>query len=335
MAVWIAGDVGGTKTCLSLFERVGGRLVEHEERIYASAEHGSLEELLALYRRETDAPRAAAACFGVAGPVFEGRATTTNLPWASIEAASLARALDAPVRLLNDLEAAAYGMLVLPDASLRELNPDAGPPRRGHAAVIAAGTGLGEAFLFWDGARHRALPGEGGHADFAPRSDEEMELLRWLRARLGGRVSWERVLSGPGLHDLYLFARAQSGEAEPEWLSRRLAQEDPSAVVSQVALAEGDASCQRALSLFVSAYGAEAGNMAVRCLAHGGVFVGGGIAPKILPALESGAFLEAFADKGRFEGVLRQLPVRVALDPRAPLLGASSVAEALAAGGAD
>jgi glucokinase len=332
MPVWIAGDVGGTRTRLSLFERVAGRLVQHAERVYASAEHASLEEVLARHRRETGAAPVAAACFGVAGPVFEGRAFATNLPWESIEEASLARALGAPVRLVNDLEAAAYGMLALPDDALLELNPAAAPPRRGHAAVIAAGTGLGEAFLLWDGRRHRALPGEGGHADFAPRTDEELELLRWLRARLGGRVSWERVVSGPGLLDLYRFARERSGAAEPAWLTRRLAEEDPSAVVSQVALAAGDAACEHALALFVSAYGAEAGNMAVRCLARGGVFVGGGIAPKILPALRSGAFLEAFTDKGRFEGLLRGIPVRVALDPRAALLGASSLAEELAAG---
>jgi glucokinase len=332
MPVWIAGDVGGTKTRVSLFERVGGRLVQHAERVYASAEHASLEEVLALHRRETGAPRAAAACFGVAGPVFEGRASATNLPWGPIEEASLARALGVPVRLVNDVEAAAYGMLALPDDALVELNPAASAPRRGHVAVIAAGTGLGEAFLLWDGERYHALPGEGGHADFAPRTDEELELLRWLRARLLGRVSWERVVSGPGLLELYHFARERSGAAEPDWLARRMAGEDPSAVVSEVALAAGDAACERALALFVSAYGAEAGNMAVRCLARGGVFVGGGIAPKILPALQGGAFLEAFCDKGRVEDLLRGLSVRVALDPRAPLLGASALAEELAAG---
>lgn len=325
----LAGDVGGTKTVVTLYERAERGLELRAEDVYASGDFGCLEEVIERFRAEQPGAAIEAACFGVAGPVLDGRASTTNLPWAGVEEPSLARALGAPVKLLNDLEAAAYGMLVLPGAALVPLNPEAEVAPQRNAGVLAAGTGLGEAFLIWDGARHRAVPGEGGHADFAPRSDEEVELLCFLRDRLGGRVSWERVLSGPGFLDLYRFARGRSAVPEPDWLTRRMAEGDPSAVVSQAALEQADPTCQRAMELFVSAYGAEAGNMALRCLALRGIFLGGGIAPKILPALESGRFMQAFLDKGRFEPLLRRIPVFVATEPRAPILGAANVAAEL------
>jgi glucokinase len=319
----LAGDIGGTKTVLALFERSADGLRECASETFASAEHGSLEEILALLFEKHGRPPVEAACFGVAGAVIDGRASTTNLPWRELDERTLARSLDTPrVILLNDLEAAAYGMLVLREDEFVELDRGARAEPRGNAAVIAAGTGLGEAQLFWNGEFHQAVAGEGGHADFAPRTDEEFELLRFLRAELGGRVSWERVLSGPGLHAIYRYTRSCSGP-EPEWLAERLRGEDPSAVISEVGLGDRDPVCRRALELFVSIYGAEAGNMALRVLAVGGVFVAGGIAPRILPALRSGAFLEAFRDKGRFSELLRGVPVRVATNPRAPLLGAA------------
>jgi glucokinase len=318
----LAGDVGGTKTILACFERASDGLRLRAEASFASGEHASFQEILDRFLADHDA-RPEAACFGIAGPVVEGRATTTNLPWPALEEAELRRWLGVErVLLANDLEAAAYGMLALPAADLVALDPEAGPGRPGNAAVIAAGTGLGEAFLVWDGRRYRAVAGEGGHVDFAPRSDEQIELLRFARQELGGRVSVERLLSGPGLHRIYRFARGGEG-AEPSWLARRLESEDPSAVVSEVALEGRDPACVRALGLFVSLYGAEAGDLALKTLAVGGVFVAGGIAPCILPALRSGAFLEAFRDKGRFGDLLGTIPVRVATNPRAPLLGAA------------
>jgi glucokinase len=192
--------------------------------------------------------------------------------------------------------------------------------------VLAAGTGLGEALLVWDGVRHLAVATEGGHADFAPRDDEEMALLAFMRRELGGRVSTERIVSGPGIHALYRFERERSGEPEPEALSRRLASEDPSAVISALGLSRDDAVCARALRRFAALYGAEAGNLALKVLALGGVYVAGGIAPKVLPVLQEGGFMEAFLDKGRFADLLRRIPVRVATDPEAPLLGAAHFA---------
>jgi glucokinase len=327
--VILAGDVGGTKTVLSLFERERNALRELRSGVYRSAEYEGLHEILPHFLAGGGLGRIEAAGFGVAGPVVRGRVTFTNLAWGALEARELAAAckIPAPV-LLNDLEAAAYGMLVLPGADLVQLNPGVEAERRANLAVVAAGTGLGEALLVFDGERHLAVASEGGHADFAPRSDEEIELLRFLRAEFG-RVSSERVLSGPGLHNVYRFARARSGVSEPAWLAERMAREDPSAVVSELALAGKDAACVRALALFVSLYGAEAGDLALTALALGGVFVGGGIAPKILPALQSGAFLEAFNAKGRYAPILRGIPVWVATNPRAPLLGAAHRAAGL------
>ncbi len=323
----LAGDIGGTKTVLALFERGGspGVLRELRSETFQSAKHESLEEILSLFlEADEQAPGfLAAACFGVAGAVIDGRASTTNLPWSEIDANELARTTGTPqVDLLNDLEAAAYGMLVLPEQEFVDLNPSA-RTRKGNAVVIAAGTGLGQAQLIWDGEAHLAAAGEGGHSDFAARTDEEVELLRFLRREVGGRVSWERILCGPGLHAVYRFTRSLNDAAEPNWLSERFASEDPSAVVSQVAIAGDDPACERALELFASIYGAEAGNMALRVLAVGGVFVAGGIAPKILPFLQKSGFMEAFTDKGRFSDLMRATPVRVATNPRAPLLGAA------------
>ncbi len=268
----------------------------------------------------------AAACFGVAGPVVDGRCVTTNLPW-EVDEASLSEAIPAPrVRLLNDLEAAGYGVLSLPPAELAPLQ--AGRVRKGNMVLIAAGTGLGEAILVWDGARHRVVASEGGHADFAPRNDLEIELLRFLQKEFG-HVSYERVLSGPGLYNIYRFLRERGDMAEPCWLRDRLEREDPGAVVSEVGLAGGDPLCATALDLFASIYGSEAGNLALKALAVGGVFVGGGIAPKIRAKLTDGRFTTAFCDKGRYHDLMASIPVRLVLNTRAPLLGAARVARDL------
>ena len=322
----LAGDVGGTKTAISLFEAraPGPRLVRE-----ASFHSGEFESLQAVVRRFLGAGppvRVAAACFGVAGPVVDGRCVTTNLPW-QVDEQGLGRAIPAPrVRLLNDLEAAAHGVLTLPPRDLERLQ--GGKARKGNMVLIAAGTGLGEAMLVWDGARHRVVPSEGGHADFAPRSDLEVDLLRFLRKEFG-RVSYERVLSGPGLHNIYRFLRETGYAPEPVWLTDRLRIGNPAAVISEVALAGGHPLCVTALELFVSIYGSEAGNLALKALAVGGVFVGGGIAPKIRAKLTDGTFLAASADKGRYRDLMASIPVRLVLNPQAPLLGAAHVARDL------
>lgn len=318
----LAADIGGTKTVVALFEPRDARLESLAEATFDSHAHASLEEILDHFLEAHRDVKLRAACFGVAGVVINGKSDVTNLPW-MFDETKLARASGAPrVVLLNDLEAAAYGMLELGSHERAVLNPGA-QGAAGSIAVIAAGTGLGEAFLGWDGECHRVHASEGGHASFAPRSDEEVELLRFLRAEFGGRVSTERVLSGPGLHNIYRFVRQCSQEDEPSWVSKRIAEEDPGAVISELALGSQDACCAHALEIFVSIYGAEAGDIALRYLAVGGVFIGGGIAPKILPALETGTFMRAFTDKGRFSELLAAIPVSVALEPRMPLLGAA------------
>jgi len=263
----------------------------------------------------------------VAGPVIDGRVKTTNLPW-QMDEKTLAGAVGARrVKLLNDLEGTAFGMLYLPESRLHVLNPGTREPFSGNVAVIAAGTGLGEAYLYHDGERHHPIAAEGGHADFAPHGDLQIELLRWLKKRLGSHVSYERVLAGPGLASVYEFLVSREPSRESKQTADRIAAvSDASPVISELGLAGSDPVCVEALDLFCRLYGAEAGNMALRWLAVGGVYLGGGIAPKILPALERGGFVEAFTDKGRFSDLMRSIPVRVSLEPRTALLGAAHYA---------
>ena len=322
----LAGDVGGTKTAIALFRVGAGAIRPVREATLPSAEFGSLEAVVRRFLGAGPPVRVATACFGVAGPVVDGRCVTTNLPW-RVDERGLAKAIPAGrVRLLNDLEATGYGVLALPPHDLERLH--AGKARKGNMALISAGTGLGEAILAWDGARHRVIPSEGGHADFAPRNDLEVALLRFLQKEFG-HVSYERVLSGPGLHNIYRFLRDVGHPPEPQWLADRLRSEDPSVVVSEVGLAGGHPLCVTALELFVSMYGAEAGNLALKALAVGGVFVGGGIAPKIRAKLTDRTFLAAFTDKGRYRDLMASIPVRLVLNPQAPLLGAAHVARDL------
>jgi glucokinase len=321
----LAGDIGGTKTVLGLFDDASASLDLIRDATFSSQEAPSLEAILTRFLGATSTPLRAV-CFGVPGVVIDGRCETTNLPWILDEGALAARTGAPRVKLLNDLEAAAYGMLHLPPEELAPLNAGTQPPHRGNIAVIAAGTGLGQAMLIWDGTHHLPVASEGGHADFAPRTDQELELLRYLRGKFGGHVSYERVLTGPGLHNIYNFLRDSGYALEPPWLAEDLSSGDPSAAIAEIGLAGRHPLCVETLDLFSAAYGAEAGNMALRCLAIGGVFVGGGIAPKLLPALRRGRFMEAFTAKGRFADLLRSIPVNVALDPRAPLLGAARYA---------
>ena len=326
----LAGDIGGTKTVLGLFEYSGGDLRQVEEIVYASQEHKAFEEILFKFSNTQAGNAVQAACLGVAGPVIDGACTATNLPW-RISETGLAQALSTPkVKLVNDLAAMAYGVLFLDEDQFATLNAGTHQKRQGHIAVIAAGTGLGEAFLYWDGKRHHPIATEGGHATFSPNSVQEIGLLNFLRARFGGHVSYERVLSGPGLYHIYEFLRDSSGEPEPTWLTEQSRSGDPSAAVSEAGLIGTDTVCAATLDLFSSIYGVEAGNLALKVLSTGGVVLGGGIAPKILPVLENGSFMRGYANKGRFSQLLESLEVRVALYPRAPLIGAAHLAEQLA-----
>jgi glucokinase len=316
----LAADIGGTKTHIALYKQEGGRLTCAAEQSYRSQEHSSLREIVDAFLRVHPATVTGAA-FGVAGPVVQGKCRLTNIEW-EVDAFLLASHLGLQaVGLLNDLEAIAYGTLRLSKEETVCLQAGI-PVERGAISVIAAGTGLGEGVLFWDGRRYRALPSEGGHADFAPRTGLELDLLRFLESEFG-HVSCERVLSGPGLFNIYRFLRTRVGDPEPAWLTGEISRGDPSAAVSGAALAGKDRTCGEALDMFVSIYGAEAGNLALKVLSAGGVFVAGGIAPKILPRLLKGGFLHSFTAKGRLSALLQSIPVTVVLNDRVGLLGAA------------
>ncbi|MGO9062146.1 MAG: glucokinase [Candidatus Binataceae bacterium] len=322
----IAGDIGGTKTVIALYERTTGGLHQAAERVFASARYDALEAILSEFLRDHGTMKLESACFGIAGAIIEGRVHTTNLTW-SVSEAALETALKCPVRLLNDLQATAFGARYLSADELQVLNSGAAVKHKGNVAVIAAGTGLGEAFLCWDGTRHHPMATEGGHADFAPRNEQEIELLRYLHKQFGNHVSNERVLSGPGFYNIYCFLRDTGYAPEPQWLKEALnAGKDRSATISEAGLAGKSPLCEETLRMFASIYGAEAGNMALRCMALAGVFVAGGIAPKVLAALRSGAFMESFVDKGRMRDVLKEIEVSVAMNPHAPLIGAAHFA---------
>jgi glucokinase len=319
----LAGDIGGTKTDLGIYAIVGpGKVELAAARRFDSRGHDGLESILEIFLRECGKTVAAAA-FGVAGPVFDQTVEVTNLPW-RIERDSLARIIGTPrVRLLNDLAATGYGALFLPDDQLHMLN--AGEPRRATCAVIAAGTGLGEGYLMWTGDHYLPVGSEGGHADFAPRNAEQMRLLEFL-AKQYGHVSVERLLSGPGLENIFRFVADELGVEVGAETSRRLRDEDAAAVIGEQGLAETCRASVRAVDLFLDVYGAEAGNLALKTMAVGGVFVGGGPAIKLLPRLRAGGFLRAFFDKGRFEEMMRKIPVRVILNPQVSQLGAAHAA---------
>jgi glucokinase len=323
----LAGDVGGTKVRLGLYDFVDGRLECSRERRFAAGEYSGLEEVVKEF---LGSHQVTAACFGVPGPVRDGRLRLTNLPW-TLDSRKLAASLGIThLFLVNDLEANGYGVAELSAEQIYTLS-EGDPSQIGNRALIAAGTGLGEGLLIWNGHSHIPYPSEGGHADYAPRNEDEIDLLRYLKQKYQGRISFERVISGHGLTNIYEFLREVRGLEEPAWLAERIAAEDPNAVISELALAAKSEICERALEIFVSAYGAEAGNLALKLLSVGGVYVGGGIAPRILEKLRDGAFMRAFTDKGRLSPLLENMPVRIILESRAALLGAAAYAEARAA----
>ena len=319
----LAGDIGGTKTRLALFAAGPGRSDPVSERTYGSQEYPGLDAIAREFVRAAGAT-IESACFGVAGPVKDGRSSTTNLAWV-VDASDLARDLRLPrVALLNDLEASAFGLQALrPDEVV--VMQEGSPGAAGNQALIAAGTGLGEAALYWDGRRHRVFATEGGHAGFAPADETQIELLRYLVRRFEP-VSWERVLSGPGLVNIYSFLRDSGRGEEPSWLADEISAGEPAAVISAAALSGRSALCSEALDLFVALYGAESGNLALKIMATGGVFIGGGIAPKILARLRGAGFVRAFVAKGRMRPLLEAMPARVILNDRLALLGAARYA---------
>jgi glucokinase len=319
----LAGDIGATKTILAVYAPEGVPGTPLAEATFVSAEYPSLEALVQKFLAQAGAG-VERASFGVAGPVVGGRVTTTNLPWV-IDEEHLRRSLNlTAVRIANDLEAIARAVPELQPSDLYTLHRGE-PVAGGTRAVVAPGTGLGEAFLVWDGARYRAHASEGGHTDFAPTSALEVELLGYLQQRLG-HVSYERICSGLGVPNIYAFLKDNGHAEEPVWMAERLRSiADPTPLIIGNAL-DRDASCalcRSTLDIFVSVLGSEAGNLALKVLATGGLYLGGGIPPRILSLLEDGPFLESFRSKGRMSDLLSRVPVHVILNPTAALLGAA------------
>jgi len=334
----LAGDIGGTKVHLALYCFVNGKLSPVRDEKFPAPEYACLDDIVKAFLspEKSGQPdirdQIIACCFGCPGPVRDGRLKLTNLPW-TLDARELQRTLGIQhIFLINDLEANGYGISEVANDKIFTLHAgDASSV--GHRGLIAAGTGLGECLLIWDPIlrRHMPIPSEGGHGDFAARNDTEIALLNYLRRKLNGRVSTERVVSGIGLQNVYEFLRDDQKMEEPAWLRDRMKSEDPNAVIGACAEDGSSEICIKTMDLAVCAYGAEAGNLALKLLALGGMYLGGGIAPKILPFLEKGGFMEAFLDKGRLSALLETIPVRVILDDACALLGAAAYAEARAA----
>jgi len=316
----LSGDIGGTKTRLAVLSVRDTRLHLEREQTYASRDYDVFEELLGDFLLDADIP--AKAAFGVAGPVQGRVVQTTNLPW-RIDADALKRRFSFGLcTLLNDLEAISNGLSALDTEDFLTLQEGAQTNSAGNAAVIAAGTGLGEAGLFWDGFRYHPFSTEGGHASFSPCDEMEVALLRHLQRR-HGHVSWERIVSGPGLSSLHEFLCSHRKMSIPDWLHHEMQQGDSSAAIANAALNGRDDLCIETLDWFVRLYGAEAGNLALKVMSRGGMYLGGGIAPKILPRLQNGAFLKAFCNKGRMRPLLEAMPVKVILNDRVALFGAA------------
>ncbi len=332
----LAGDVGGTKIHLALYNFESGQLRSVRDQKFPAHEFSSLDDVVNRFLSgdgNTSAAHRAdiiAACFGVPGPVRDGRLKLTNLPWI-LDCRELSKTLSIQhIFLINDLEANGYGIPELTPENIFTLHAG-DDPAIGNRGLIAAGTGLGQALLIWDGKQHRPIASEGGHCDFAARTTREVALLEYLHDKFNGRVSWERVVSGLGIKNVYEFLRDVEKIDEPQWLRHRMQAEDPNAVIGQCAEDGSSSLCFETMKTFVSAYGAETGNLALKVLAIGGMYLGGGIAPKSVKTLQTGFFMQAFLDKGRLSPLLQSIPVRVILDDTCALLGAAAYAEARAA----
>ena len=319
----LAGDIGGTNARLAYFQSQNGHLQLVSERVFPSREYSEFATIVSRFV-EDSGTRPEVACFGIAGPVRNGRVEVSNLPWV-IEQARLAKQTAIPATLLiNDLEAGAWSIGALSASDLVSLNSVSGPTA-GNQAVIAPGTGLGEAGLFWDGSRHHVFACEGGHTDFAPQGELQIELLRYLAKRFD-HVSYERALSGPGLVNVYEFLRDSGCDRESAEMAAEMKQSDPAAAISKAALTGSSPLAEKALDLWISVYGAEASNLALKIMATGGLFLAGGISPKILPKLKDPLFMKAFLDKGRLRPLVESIPVHVVTNEKAGLLGAARCA---------
>ena len=317
----LAGEIGATRTRLAAFETEGNRLHCVVEKTYPSQKHEGLAGILADFIKTEGIP-VHSACFGVAGPVRAGRSKISNLPWV-IDARELAQQLKLnSVGLLNDLEAYAYGIDGLESKDFIALS-EGSEDADGNRAVISAKTGLGMAGLYWDGFRHHPFACEGGHADFAPRNELQTELLLYLQKRYG-RISCERILSGPGIKNIYDFLRDTHKAEEPEWLRTQIgADSDPPALISRLALEGKSAICDQAMTIFVSVFGAQTGNCALSFMSTGGIFIGGSIAAKIVPKMKDPVFLESFLDKGRMGALLKDVPVKIVVNDDCGMIGAA------------
>jgi len=321
----LAGDIGGTKTLLALYQQNDSHWECYKKQQYASAEFQSFDAILADF---LGGEAICAVCLGVAGPVIEGVCQTTNLPWL-LKATEIAEQTSAKsVVLLNDLEAMAWGVLNLPEQDFVELNPSA-KKCQGNLAVLAAGTGLGEAIVAWDGQKYHVIATEGGNTDFAPNTEEEIALLKYLMNQYPDHVCYERVLSGTGLVSLYQFFKSTDYAPINCDTEARMRVTDPAAVISQLGMSGEDLLCQKSLSLFCRIYGAEASNLALKCLPYQGVILAGGIAVKILPFMQQGMFMAGFLAKGRYQKVLEPISVKVCLNGEAALWGAAFYATQL------
>lgn len=325
----LAGDIGGTNARLAYFQPQNGHLRLVSERVFPSREHNEFGEIVGRFLHDSGA-HPEAACFGIAGPVRNGRVETSNLPWV-IEQSRLADQFHLPSTLLiNDLEAIAWGIGALGSADLVPLN-NVGGSAIGNQAVVAPGTGLGEAGMFWDGNRHHVFACEGGHTDFAPQGELQIELLKYLTARFG-HVSYERILSGPGLVNVYEFLRESGCGKESPSLAEVMKNGDPAAAISRAALDGSDALASKALDLFLTVFGAEASNLALKVMSTGGLYLAGGISPKILGKFKEPTFMRSFLNKGRMRPLVESMPVQVVINEKVGLLGAARCASVKARG---
>ncbi len=321
--MYLAGDIGGTKTHLGLFQQQGNSLKLISEERYSSKDHKSLKEIVVQFLSVHEG-LLEGACFGIAGPIDNRRCKATNLPWI-VDTNELEATTKTKVTLINDLEANAYGISTLVPTDLLCLHKGE-EGAKGNTAVVSPGTGLGEAGLYWDGKIHHPIACEGGHADFAPQNELQVELWRYLRNKLP-HVSYESTLSGQGLHNIYCFLRdTKKGKEEP-WLTEELKMGNLPATISKAGLSGKSPLCAQALDIFVSICGAATGNLALKFLARGGVYIGGGIAPKIIEKFKDPPFLDAFFDKGRLRSLLKKIPVYVILNSKTALFGAAQCAK--------
>jgi glucokinase len=317
----LAGDIGATRTRLAAFDAEASKLNLVVEKTYRSQQYGGISEIINAFVKTEGIP-VHSACFGVAGPVRARKSKISNLPW-TIDSRELAIQLRLnSVGLINDLEAYAYGTDALESKDFVTLSEGV-PDAEGNRVVISARTGLGIAGMYWDGFRHHPFPCEGGHADFAPKNQLEVELADHLRAKMG-HISCERILSGPGIKNIYDFLRDTNKAEEPDWLQKQMREaKDAPALISQLAAEHKAAICEQTMKIFVSVYGSEAGNCALNFMATGGVFVGGTIASKNLKAMQDPAFMKAFLDKGRMSSLLTDMPVKIVLNDDAGIIGAA------------